>query len=116
MRRRLKFFNSGQTGVLPQLVGDPSYSANQNWNIGFFDDGPTDAAVVDAFGPPDPRAGTAAMWIDFGPTVDILHRPDVGSYLVRDVPVPEPSSGSLLLTTVVGVVGVEGGARPRVTK
>jgi hypothetical protein len=89
-------------GCTSQLVGDPCDGANQNFHIGLFGSDPTDAALVDYFGPPDPlRAGAAAMWIDFGPTVDVLHRPDVGSYLVRPFRVPEPSALSIALLAII---------------
>lgn len=86
-------------GCTSQLVGEPCDGMQQNWHIAMYGDPPSSpalvaAAVVDAFGPPDSRAGGAAMWLDFGPTVDLLSRPDVGSYLVR--PVPEPHTSVLV--------------------
>lgn len=86
-------------GCTSQLVGEPCDAMQQNWHIAMYGDPPATpalvaAAIVDAFGPPDSRAGGAAMWLDFGPTVDLLSRPDVGSYLVR--PVPEPNTSALV--------------------
>jgi hypothetical protein len=43
------------------------------------------------------------MWLDFGPTVDLASRPDVGSYLIRTV--PEPGLAHLLLVAA-GISGL----------
>lgn len=101
-------------GCTSQLVGDPCDGANQNFQIAFFGSGAADAALVDYFGPPDQlRAGLAAMWIDFGPTVDILHRPDVGSYLVRAVAVPEPGSMFMLGAGLIAAIAVRSKRRKK---
>lgn len=94
-------------GCTSHLVGDLCDGMQQNWHIAMYGDPPSspelvDAAVVDYFGPPDSRAGGAAMWLDFGPTVDLLSRPDVGSYLVRAV--PEPSTALLISLGLVIMV------------
>lgn len=94
-------------GCTSQLVLDPCDGTEQNWHIAMYGDPPSspelvDAALVDYFGPPDPRAGEAAMWLDFddfGPAGDLLGRPDLGSYLVRAV--PEPNTA---LLTSLGLV------------
>lgn len=78
--------------------GSPDGTSQQNWNIGFFGSDTTDAAIVDLFfGTFDPRNGMSAMWIDFGTSagIDLFSRPDIGSYLVRAVAVPEPGSLAL---------------------
>lgn len=93
-------------GCTSQVLGELCDGLDQNWNIAFFGTVPTDAAIVDAFGPPDPRNGTAAMWIDFGPTVDILNRPDVGSYLVRAMPTPEPATFAMFGAGLAGAAAM----------
>lgn len=93
-------------GCTSAVLGKACDGTDQNWHIGFFGTNSTDAALVDFFGPPDPRAGTAAMWTDFGPTVDILNRPDVGSFLVRAI--PEPSAALLFLSSLLGISALGG--------
>jgi len=96
-------------GCTSQLVGEACDGVSQNWNIAMYGPGSPDphlvsAAIVDAYGPPDIDAGRAAMWLDFGPTVDLPSRPDVGSYLVRAV--PESNAPAMLALGVLVLASV----------
>jgi hypothetical protein len=95
------------SSVIPSASGcivPEGGTATQDWNIGFFGSGPTDAGLVDILtGSPPlfPPGGTTDFDINFGahPEIDILNRHDVGSYLVRDAisAVPEPDVWVMLI-------------------
>lgn len=105
-----------QMGCTSQFLGspcdapvDPTRGDVQHWNIGFFGTDPLDAGIVDLFlSLHDLRYGNAEMSLDFGTSdgIDILNRPDVGSYLVRSTPLPEPATIALVGTGIAGAVAI----------
>jgi len=82
-----------------QLVGCDG--VGQTWHIAMY--GPSShnvsAALIAASLPP---TSDAAMWLDFGQTVDFPRRADVGSYLVRAV--PEAAASTMLALGVLGLM------------
>ena len=92
-------------GCTSELVGEScDGTSQQTWHIAMYGPGAADprdvsTAIDDVYRPPALEAGGAAMWLDFGPTVDLSSRPDVGSYLVRTV--PEPSVGMVFAVSLI---------------
>jgi len=81
----------------------PGVGDVQNFNLGFFGTDPYDAAgVIMFFGATDPRRFGATFRINYGQddAYELLGRHDVGSYLVRAIPVspvPEPRVWAMLV-------------------
>jgi hypothetical protein len=93
--------SSYNTNVIGCIVPEGGINT-QEWNIGFYGSGPTDAGLVDILaGVPQlfPPGGAGSFDLGFGADPSILSRPDVGSYLVREVVsgVPEPSVWAMMI-------------------
>jgi len=90
-------------GRSPCVGPVPGVGDVQNFNLGFFGTDPYDAgAVVMFFGATDPRRFGATFRINYGQedAYELLGRHDVGSYLVRAIPVsgvPEPDVWAMLM-------------------
>ena len=92
-------------GCTSDVLGVACDGIDQNWHIGWYSTqaGQFGSGVVDYFGPPDYRAGTGAMLIDFAELVAINTRLDIGSYLVRDtITIPEPATYALIGAALLG--------------